>query len=254
MLEQLLVTDVYLFMAVFARMGAAVMVLPGFGELTIPPRVRLAFAMTLAFVLFPLVADLIPPMPSNAFGLAALIGGEVLIGIVIGAISRILVSTLQVAGTVIAFNSGLGSAQLFDPTVGQQGAITGAFLATIGVTLLFVTNLHHLMLFALVDSYQLFAPGGGFPVGDFSDIAAQFVTRSFRMGLQIAMPVVVVGVMIYIAMGLMARLMPQIQVFFIALPLQMLVAFTIMALTIGAGMLLFLNHFETAIRSVLIVG
>jgi flagellar biosynthetic protein FliR len=254
MLEQLLVTDVYMFLAVFARMGAALMVLPGFGELTIPPRVRLAFALTLSFVLFPLVVDLIPPMPSNAFGLAAFIGGEVLIGIVVGAIARILISSLQVAGTIIAFNSGLGSAQLFDPTVGQQGAITGAFLATIGVTLLFVTNLHHLMLFALLDSYELFAPGGGFPVGDFSSIAAQFVARSFRIGLQIAMPVVLVGVMIYIAMGLMARLMPQIQVFFIALPLQMLVAFTILALTIGAGMLLFLDQFENAIRAVLIVN
>jgi flagellar biosynthetic protein FliR len=72
--------------------------------------------------------------------------------------------------------------------------------------------------------------------------------------LQIAMPVVLVGVMIYIAMGLMGRLMPQIQVFFIALPLQMLVAFTILALTIGAGMLLFLDQFEAAIRAVLIVN
>lgn len=254
MLEQLLVADVYMFLAVFARMGAALMVLPGFGELSIPPRVRLAFALTLAFVLYPLVVDLIPPMPSNGFGLVAFIGGEVLIGIVIGTIARILVASLQIAGTIIAFNSGLGSAQLFDPTAGQQGAITGAFLATIGVTLLFVTNLHHLMLFALVDSYQLFAPGGGFPVGDFSNIASQVVARSFRIGMQIAMPVVLVGVMIYVAMGLMARLMPQMQVFFIALPLQILVAFTILALTIGAGMLLFLDHFETVIRDILIVS
>ncbi|NKB48490.1 MAG: flagellar type III secretion system protein FliR [Alphaproteobacteria bacterium] len=253
MLEGLLVTDVYLFLAIFARMGAAVMVLPGFGELTIPARVRLALALTLTFVLFPLVVDLIPAMPANGFGLATFIAGEVLIGIVIGALARILVSSLQVAGTIIAFNSGLGSAQLFDPTVGQQGAITGAFLATVGVTLLFVTNLHHLMLLALVDSYQLFVPGGGFPVGDVSDLAAQFVSRSFQMGLQIAMPVVIVGILIYISMGLMARLMPQIQVFFIALPLQMLVAFTILALTVGASMLLFLDLFESTIRDFLIV-
>ena len=254
MLERLLVTDVYLFLAVFARMGAAIMVLPGFGELTIPARVRLALALTLTFILFPLVVDLIPEMPSNPFGLAAFIGGEVLIGIVIGALARILVSSLQIAGTIIAFNSGLGSAQLFDPTAGQQGAITGAFLATVGVTLLFVTNLHHLMLFALVDSYQLFVPGGGFPVGDVSNLAAQFVSRSFQMGLQMAMPVVIVGVMIYISMGLMARLMPQIQVFFIALPLQILVAFTILSMTIGAIMLLFLDQFESTIRNFLIAG
>ncbi len=254
MLEGLLVTDVYLFFAVFARMGGAIMVLPGFGELTIPARIRMAFALTVTFILFPLVVDLIPAMPANPVGLAVFIGSEILIGIVIGAIARFLISSLQVAGTVIAFNSGLGSAQLFDPTVGQQGAITGAFLATLGVTLLFVTNLHHLMLLALVDSYQLFAPGGGFPVGDFSDAAARIVARSFRIGLQIGMPVVVVAVLIYIAMGLMARLMPQIQVFFIALPLQILVAFTILALTLGAGMLLFLEEFESALHEFLVAG
>jgi len=254
MLERLLEQDVYLFFAVFARMGSAIMVLPGFGELTIPVRVRLSLALTLSFILFPLVVDLIPEIPSNPFGLAAFMGGEVLIGIVIGAIVRLLVSTLQVAGTIIAFNSGLGSAQLFDPTVGQQGAITGAFLATVGVTLLFVTNMHHLMLLALVDSYQLFVPGASFPIGDIADVAAQVVSRSFRIGLQIAMPIVVVGVLVYVSMGLMARLMPQMQVFFIALPLQMLISFVILALTIGASMLVFLDYFESSIRDFLIAS
>ncbi len=254
MLEGLLVNDVYVFFAIFARLGAAVMVLPGFGELTIPGRVRLTFALALSFVLFPVVVGHIPPMPANPFGLAAFFIGELLYGIVIGAIARILVSGLQVAGTIIAFNIGLGAAQLFNPTFGQQGAITGAFLATLGVTLLFVTNMHHLMLFALVDSYELFAPGGAFPVGDFSDVAARFVARSFRMGLQIAMPVVVIAMLIYIAMGLMARLMPQIQVFFIALPLQMLIGFAILAITIAAGMLLFLEQFEASLREFLIIS
>jgi len=253
-LEQLLVGDVYLFLAVFARIGAAIMVLPGFGELTIPARVRLALALTLTFVLFPLVANMLPGMPADALSLAGVIIGEILIGVAIGLLARFVVSGLQVAGTIIAFNSGLGSAQLFDPTVGQQGAITGAFLATLGVTLLFVTNMHHLMLEALVDSYQLFRPGAALPVGDFSDTAAQLVARSFAMGLQIAMPVVLIGTMIYIAMGLMARLMPQIQVFFIALPLQMLVAFVILAITVGAGMLVFLEQFEATLRDLLIVG
>src|SRR3546814_12035340 len=82
--------------------------------------------------------------------------------------------------------------------------------------------MHHLMLMALVDSYTLFVPGTGFPTGDFSEMAAETVARSFALGFQIALPVVVVGVLIYLAMGLMSRLMPQIQVFFLALPVQML--------------------------------
>jgi flagellar biosynthesis protein FliR len=245
MIERLLVADVYLFMMIFARLGSAMMLLPGFGEIGVPVRVRLLLAITVTFLVFPIVSSTIPATPPILSELFLLLGGEILIGIAIGAIARLLLSMLQVGGTIIAFNSGLASAQLFDPTAGQQGAITGAFLATIGVTLLFVTNMHHVMLMGLVDSYVLFVPGQGFPVGDFSDMAARVVADSFRLGLQIALPVLVVGMLIYVSMGLMARLMPQIQVFFIALPLQILVGFSILSITLGVSMLVFLDHFET---------
>lgn len=247
MLDGLLVSDVYLFLMIFARIGSAMIVLPGFGEVNVPVRVRLIIALTICFVMYPVVSVALPATPPNVAELLLLLGGEILIGIAIGAITRLLISMLQVGGTIIAFNAGLASAQLFDPSAGQTGAITGAFLATIGITLLFVTNMHHVMLMALVDSYVLFVPGQGFPVGDFSDSAARVVSDSFRLGLQIALPILVVGMLIYLSMGLMARLMPQIQVFFIALPLQILVGFAVLAVTLGVSMLVFLDHFETVV-------
>lgn len=251
-MQELLATDVYLAVLVFARIGSALMVLPGFGELTIPVRVRLGFALALSFVLFPLVATAIPTAPGSFYGLVVLLIGEILIGIAIGLIARLLVSSLQVAGTIIAFNTGLGSAQLFDPNAGQQGAITGAFLATLGLTVLFTTNMHHLMIMALVDSYQMFVPGQALPIGDFSDMAARLTAQSFRIGFQIALPIVIVGTIIYVAMGLMARLMPQIQVFFIALPVQIVVGFAILSITLGAGMMMFIDSFETAMGGFLV--
>ncbi|CAN0486532.1 unnamed protein product [Discosporangium mesarthrocarpum] len=222
------------------------MVLPGFGELTIPPRLRLGFAVVVSFIMLPLVASTLPPPPTALYGFVVLLIGEILTGIVIGMIARLLLSSLQVAGTIIGFNTGLASAQLFDPNAGQQGAITGAFLSTLGITLLFTTNMHHVMIMALADSYIMFVPGAGLPVGDFSEMASQLVSRSFLIGFQIALPVVIVGTIIYVAMGLMARLMPQIQIFFIALPVQIVTGFAILAITIGAGMLMFLDAFEAA--------
>ncbi|MEH6755705.1 MAG: flagellar biosynthetic protein FliR [Alphaproteobacteria bacterium] len=247
MLDELLVSDIYLFMMIFARLGSALILLPGFGEVNVPVRVRLIIALAFSFVVFPVVSVALPTLPENLAELIFLLVGEILIGIAIGAITRLLLSMLQVGGTIIAFNAGLASAQLFDPSAGQTGAITGAFLATIGITLLFVTNMHHVMLMAMVDSYVLFIPGQGFPVGDFSESATRIVSDSFRLGLQIALPVLVVGMLIYVAMGLMARLMPQIQVFFIALPLQILVGFSVLAITIGVSMLVFIDHFETVV-------
>jgi len=193
MLDELLVSDIYLFMMIFARLGSALILLPGFGEVNVPVRVRLIIALAFSFVVFPVVSVALPTLPENLAELIFLLVGETLIGIAIGAITRLLLSMLQVGGTIIAFNAGLASAQLFDPSAGQTGAITGAFLATIGITLLFVTNMHHVMLMAMVDSYVLFIPGQGFPVGDFSESVTRIVSDSFRLGLQIALPVLVVS-------------------------------------------------------------
>jgi flagellar biosynthesis protein FliR len=251
-LQELLATDVYLMTLVFARIGSAVMVLPGFGELTVPPRVRLGFALALSFVLFPLIAPALPAAPPALYAFLVLLIGEMLIGIAIGLIARIVVSSLQVAGTIIGFNNGLASAMLFDPNAGQQGAITGAFLSALGVTMLFTTNMHHLMIMALVDSYALFVPGAALPIGDFSEMASHLVGESFLIGFQIALPIMIVGTVIYVAMGLMSRLMPQLQVFFIALPVQIVVGFSILAIMLGAGMMMFIDSFETAIGGFLV--
>ncbi len=254
MLAELLAADVFVFVLVFTRLGAALVILPGIGEFTVSPRVRLIFAIGLALIVTPVVADGLPPAPATPLGLAVLLGGEVAIGVVIGTIARLLMSSLQIAGTFIAFHVGLGAGTLFDPTVNQQGAITGAFMTTLGIVLLFATNLHHLMLRALVDSYAMFGVGARLPVGDFADMAARTVSQSFRLGLQIAMPIIIVATVIYVAMGLMGRLMPQIQVFFIALPIQMLVGFMILALTLAAGMALFVGQFERGILALMGAG
>ena len=254
MLAELLATDVFLFMLVFARIGSAIMVLPGFGEVTVTTRVRLGIALALSFVMLPVIAVHLPALPEDSSALLLLLGGEILVGLAIGMVGRLLITSLQIGGTIIAFNTGLGSAQMFDPSAQQQGAITSAFFTTLGVTLLFVTDLHHLMLVALAESYVAFVPGGALPVGDFADLAAQMVARAFRLGLQMAMPILIVSMVIYIAMGLMARLMPQIQVFFIALPIQLVAGFLILAFTLTASMTLFLEEFRESFANLFIIG
>ena len=139
MLAELLSLNVYAFLLVFTRLGAALMMLPGFGEFSVSARVRLVFALALTIVILPLVIDRLPPLPEQTLTLFMLLGGEIFIGLAIGMMTRILVSALQVAGTIIAYHAGMGrpTATLFDPTQGQQGAMMGAFLSTLGVTLLF---------------------------------------------------------------------------------------------------------------------
>ncbi len=247
MLDQLLPNDLFSIALVFVRVGAAMMLLPGFGESYAPPRIRLMIALGLALVVTPVVSASLPPMPGDAIQLFVLIAGEIAVGLFFGALARILVSALHVAGVVIGFQTSLANAQIFDPINAQQGSLLGTFLNVIGVFLIFVTDLHHMMLIALADSYTVFVPGAPPPLGELSQTATRFVGRSFLLGLQIAAPFIVVGMVFYIGLGLLARLMPQVQVFFIAVPLQIMLGFSVMAMTLSAGLYWFLTNFESGL-------
>ena len=251
MLDQLLPNDVFSLLLVFARIGSAVMLLPGFGEVFVPARARLGIALALSLIVAPVVSQTLPVLPQNLVRLFLVLGGEVGIGLFIGAMARAMLSALHVAGVVIGFQTSLSNAQFFDPTNAQQGVLIAAFMNILGILLIFTADLHHLMLAGLVDSYSVFRPGDMIPLGDISDAAVRVVGRSFDLGLQIAAPFVVVGFVFYVGLGLLSRLMPQIQVFFIAVPLQLALGFLVMALTLSAGMLWFLDGFQTAINSLL---
>jgi len=254
MLTGLLPELTFAYLLVFARVGAILMVLPGFGETYISPRVRLVIALALSIVVQPVVSQGMPGMPNAPVDLLPLLGGEVLIGIFIGGAIRLLVAALHVAGIVISFQSSLGFAQFFDPAQGAQGALLGSFLTLMGMTMIFMSDLHHLMLMAVVDSYELFPVAGGPPVDDFALMATQAVANSFFVGIQISAPFIAYALLLYIGMGLVNRLMPQMQVFFIVMPLQIMLALLFLMITLGAIGLWFLEHFESGTATFLVGG
>lgn len=249
MIEQLFPNDVFSLLLVFARIGGAIMLLPGFGETFVPPRVRLIFALGLTLVLTPLVAGTLPGLPDTIPALFLLLGGEIVIGLFFGGLARLLVTALHVAGVVIGFQTSLAGAQIFDPASAQQGSLIGTFLNLLGIFLIFISDLHHLMLIALADSYSLFVPGVALPLGEFSQKAARTVADSFAVGIRLSAPFIIIGMVFYIGLGLLARLMPQVQVFFIAIPLQVALGFVVLALVLSASMTWFLDFFQAGIMS-----
>src|SRR6188472_2622122 len=208
------------FILMFARIGTMIMLLPGLGEMSVPVRVRLTIALMLTFVLFPLhragyTIDLRSPGP-----VLVALAEELLIGTVLGLTARLTISALQVAGSVIAQQLGLGFVTAVDPTQGQQGLLIGNFLTILGVTLLFATDSHHLVIAALNDSYTIFAPGETVSSGDVAALATRAFAAAFRLGLQLSGPFLVFGLVFNIGLGVLARLMPQMQVYFVSMPLS----------------------------------
>jgi len=232
------------FLLTFARVGTMVMLLPGVGEMSVPSRVRLTMALVLTAILLPAhqkayVVDL------KAIGpVLVVLFQELVVGAVLGLTARLAISALQVAGSVVAKQLGLGFVTAVDPTQNQQGLLVGNFLTVLGVTLIFATDLHHLVIAGLNDSYSIFQPGEMPIVGDVAQHITHVIATSFRIGIQLSAPFLVFGLLFNLGLGVLSRLMPQMQVFFIGLPLSILLGFLLLVLVIGAMMGTFTNYIE----------
>jgi len=247
-LSDILPATIWQILFVFIRVGAATMMLPGFGEAYVPGRMRIIFSMVLTLLIVPVVLDIIPPLPDNPLELFIIIAGEIAIGVFIGLIAQVLLSTLQTAGTIIAFMMSLANALAFNPATAQQSSTIGSFLGAVGLLLIFMGDLHHLMLAAVVDSYTLFVPGQMPPVGDFSEIMTRIVAGSFTVALQFSAPWILVGLIFYLGLGLLARLMPQVQIFFVAIPIQLLIGFALFLPVLALMGFTFLSYYQNTLE------
>jgi flagellar biosynthesis protein FliR len=230
------------FLLVFARTGTMVMLLPGLGEQNISARLRLTIAVMLAAVLLPLHRN---DYHIDAGALApdiVLLIEEIIIGAVLGLTARLTISALEVAGSVIAQQLGLGFVTSVDPTQGEQGVILGTFLTMLGITLFFATDMHYLVIAALNDSYTLFEPGEMPAAGDVAALMTRTVSGAFRIGVQLSAPFLAFGLLFNLGLGVLSRLMPQMQVFFVALPASILIGFLFLILVLGSMMGMFLDY------------
>lgn len=219
----------FMFILVFARVGTILMLIPALGEPSIPARLRLTFALALTLVLLPVLSPGLPALPREPGPLGLLLLHEIAVGLVLGAITRLIVMATEVAGAIIAFQTGLSVAQAADPNqAGIQGVVVGNFLTLLGVTLIFATDLHHVALSAIVASYRMIGPADPLLLSDALQMALRTVAQAFTVGVQMAAPFIVFGLVFNIGLGILSRLMPALQVYFLSMPGS-----------IGAGLLLF---------------
>jgi flagellar biosynthesis protein FliR len=242
-LTELLPAQIFPVLIVFARVGAALMLLPGIGDLYVPQRWRLVLAMALAGIVATALGPSLPALPASPAALLALLFGEIVVGLFLGTVARLLVAALETAGSIVSLQLGLSAAVVFNPGAAQQGSVTGVFLMMLGTLVVFLTDAHHLMIRAIVDSYALFAPGTMPVFADFADAISRLVAHTFRLALQLSAPLVVLGVVFFGALGLISRLMPQLQVFFIVVPVQIIGGILAFAATLAAVMHAFHQDF-----------
>jgi flagellar biosynthesis protein FliR len=230
---------------IFARIGALLMMIPGIGESYVPPRIRLSLALVISIALAPVVVGYLPPLPATMGGVAGWVIREVATGLMIGALLRMMLSALAVAGEIVSMQITLAFAQTANPLQPQPGSTLAAFLTLLGVTLIFATDTHHLFIAGLAGSYDVIPPVSPLLLGDFAAMAVRTVGDSFLLGLQLSAPVLVFALIFNLASGLVGRVMPQFQIFFATAPLSIILGLSIFALSLGVIGTVFIERFRT---------
>ncbi len=219
---------------VFARLGAAAMVLPGLGEEEVPAPVRLGLGLGLVVLMLPGLAPVLPQAPDAATETVRLIGIEVAIGLWLGGLARLVAMAMAVAGQAIALLLGLAQALVPDPALGGAGTATGRMLSLAATVVVLATGLYAIPLRAIVESYAVFPVGDPFPAGPAAEAFAEAATGSLALALRLAAPFVLAAILVNVALGLLSRIAPQVQVYFIPVPGQVLLGLALLAAVMPA--------------------
>jgi flagellar biosynthetic protein FliR len=224
----------FAFVLVLGRIGAALTLLPGLGEASPPAMLRAGLAVGITALLLPGIMPLIPQVPADVPTVVGMIAAEVVTGMWLGWLARLLVLALPIAGQFIAFMLGVSNVLVTDPELsGQSSALEQLFSLAAPLALL-VSGLYAVPLAALAGSYHVIAPGTLLPAGDGTALAVRAVGQCLALALQLASPFVLAAIVWHVVIGLVARLVPNVPVYFVALPGQILGGLALLAILGGA--------------------
>lgn len=225
---------------IFARVGAMLMLLPGFSDDAVPGRIRLLIALGLAAgmqgLLSPHMSTAVNAAIEGNAVLAHLLLVELLTGMMLGGVVRLMFLAITIAGAIISLQVGLTTGLVQDPSAGGQVPLLARFIGIAALLLCMALGVHHLWIGALVQSYGVFPPGEMAPAADFAQLALKAASGAMALGLGLAAPLVIYGILFNTALGVAARLAPQLQLFFIAQPLAIALGLALLAVTLNVAL------------------
>tara|TARA_Y100001960_G_scaffold313821_1_gene377267 strand:+ start:48 stop:818 length:771 start_codon:yes stop_codon:yes gene_type:complete len=234
----------YPFFMTFVRLSGIFATAPFFNDKAVSKAHRLALAMTLAIAIAPVVSTYIPAIPGSVGLLVVIIAGEFLIGLLLGYSAKLFMLAFNFAGDFMAAMMGLQAASQMDPRSGSNTTTLSTFLSLVALAAFLALDLHLFILKAFVESYDIIGFNKAMDLGEVSLAIITTVGKITVLGVKLAAPVVVVNFIINCSLGILNRLVPQIQVFFISMPLTMLVGIFVLVLTMASMLILFTEEFE----------
>jgi flagellar biosynthetic protein FliR len=220
------------FFFIFLRVGAILMTMPIFKSKSVPVLFKAGLTLAASMVLFPILNLKAFPELTNviSFGIGAI--GEILLGITIGLSVNLIFAGIQMAGQLAGYQMGMALANVMDPNSSIQIPILAQFNQMFALLIFLAVNAHHWFLRALAESYRLVPPFGFQLSNSLMEQVVQIAGSMFVIGLQIGAPIIAVLLLTSIAFGLIARTVPQMNVFFVAMPLKIFVGLLFLGLSL----------------------
>jgi len=245
--EKLLSLELYHFLFVFARLGGAFLFMPFYASVYIPTRIRLIFALALAVMLTPVLSGQMPLPPENVLELFRTLLIEITVGVFLGLFPFFLMTAIDLVGVNASMATSFSNATLLDPQTNVQSTVLTGFLTLCTLLLIVTTNLYQILLGSVLASYEIFPVGEALLTGDMMKVLARTLSAAFTYGFQISSPFIIMIILIYSSMGVMSRLMPQLNIIFIVMPLQVYLGLALLMVSLPVMLWWFMDFFRNTI-------
>lgn len=245
--------NILIVMMMMCRSGGVFFLIPPMSDGNVRPIIRFVMTLALSILMYSQTSELIRPtviaVADNSLSLILLIMIELCLGIALGTIVKIIFNTMQVTGLTIASQMGLSSASMMDPAQQSQNSMFGFFLSMLTTIAMLEGALHIQIICGVFESYNKIPIGAFFNSYDtFISVFIGAISKMWSVGLQLSGPFILINIVIMIASGILAKLMPQLQVFFVMLPVQILIGMIIFLMILSGILFWFLEFFTNEIN------
>jgi len=222
-----------LFLLVLTRVSGIFLLAPFFGSINIPVYIRAGTAFAIAMVLFPVIDQQgIPQIPQSVVGYMLAVIVELIVGWLIGFVAYITFAAIHMAGKLLDMQVGFAVVNVVDPTSGQQIPLLGSFLYNLGIIIFLVTNGHHMVISGLFESFQMIPVLGATFDLSISDLMVDMTGGIFVTGMKIALPVLFAILLTDVGLGVLARTMPQMNIFVVGIPAKIVIGLFVLSIAL----------------------
>ena len=241
----------------FLRTGSAILLMPVFGYRVIPTQLKVALALVLAIIIAPsATANMVAPAP-GVLGIVSIAVTEVLTGLLFGLVTFLVLIGAQFAGSIIGVQMGFAMLNILDLVTGQQTSLIGRLHYLLAMAIFLILDIHHHFLAALIETFRLIPLGGVIFTEKIAMSYARMTADLFMVAVKLAAPIMAMLIINETAFGFIARAVPQMNIFFVGLPVKIGVGLIGMSITLPLFVYVLskiFNRFEFQLMSLIRLG